>query len=210
VGNWELGHGLTAENLKALAKVLKRDSGWILTGMPHFAPIDNVKWANTKDQRSSTKGEHHGVMEVAVTASAGGGSQPFFENVTLDNGITIATEMVKGEWTFPDSYLREIGASGQRTCIIEITGDSMTKPDGSGIHSGDRVMINLDDRNPTPPGLFALWDGFGVVVKRIERVPGSEPAAIRLISDNPSHSPYERTCDEVTIIGRLQWRAHRL
>lgn len=150
------------------------------------------------------------VPEVDVRAGAGLGGEAILENLTDGNGHTISSDATKGIWQFPPEYLAEVSLRPKQVRIIEIFGDSMTRPDGGGLHSGDRVMVDLGDRNPTPPGIFAIWDGFGVVVKRLERIMGSEPAAIRLISDNPAHEPYERTAGEVNIIGRIVWFARRL
>ena len=150
------------------------------------------------------------VSEINVRGGLGAGGESILENFTLSNGHTISADSVRGEWLFPDDYLAEIRVRSRNVRIIEVFGDSMEKDDGGGILSGDRVMIDISDRNPTPPGIFAVWDGFGIVVKRIERVPQSDPPAIKLISDNPSHEPYILTADEAGIIGRLIWFARRL
>ena len=56
----------------------------------------------------------------------------------------------------------------------------------------------------------AAMDGLGVVVKRLEHVMGTEPPRLRISSDNDRHQSYERTLDEVNIIGRVVWVARRL
>jgi phage repressor protein C with HTH and peptisase S24 domain len=52
-----------------------------------------------------------------------------------------------------------------------------------------------------PPGV----DGMGLVVKRLEHVPMSDPPRVRIISDNPHYTPYECTADEINIVGRVRW-----
>lgn len=81
---------------------------------------------------------------------------------------------------------------------------------GRTLKNCDRVFVDMGDRRIGIPDVFVLWDGFGVFVKRLERIMGSEPAAIRLISDNPAHEHYERTAGEVNTIGRIVWFARRL
>jgi phage repressor protein C with HTH and peptisase S24 domain len=44
--------------------------------------------------------------------------------------------------------------------------------------SGDRVLIDTSQRVPVPPGIFAIWDGMGLVAKRIEHEPNSDPAMV--------------------------------
>lgn len=71
---------------------------------------------------------------------------------------------------------------------------------------GDRAIINTRDKTPSPPGSFAVWDGFGVVIKMVEIVPGSKPPRIRLSSRNPAYQPYEVDYGEARIIGRVRGR----
>lgn len=79
------------------------------------------------------------------------------------------------------------------------------------LEAGDRVMVDLSDRRPSPDGLFALWDGIGVVVKRLEHIPYSDPTRFRIISDNTErHNSYERNGDEINVIGRVIWLARKI
>jgi phage repressor protein C with HTH and peptisase S24 domain len=50
----------------------------------------------------------------------------------------------------------------------------------------------------------------GLVAKRLEHVPNSEPPAVRVISDNGFYSPYERSAEEIHIIGRIRWFAREI
>ena len=45
---------------------------------------------------------------------------------------------------------------------------------------------------PVPPDIFVIWDGMGLVAKRIERVPHSDPPEVVLKSFNPEYYSYER------------------
>ena len=71
------------------------------------------------------------------------------------------------------------------------------------LYPGQKVMVNTRDNRPTPPGLFYVWDGMGLVIKRVELVPGSNPPTVRIKSDNPKYDTYERTIDEAHINGRI-------
>ena len=48
------------------------------------------------------------------------------------------------------------------------------------------------------------------MAKRLEHVANSEPPLVRIISDNKVYAPYERSADEVTIIGRIRWFAREI
>ena len=50
----------------------------------------------------------------------------------------------------------------------------------------------------------------GLVAKRLEHIPNSDPPVVRIISDNPRYGAYDRTAEEVSIIGRLRWFAREI
>lgn len=134
------------------------------------------------------------VREVLVTASAGGGSFPDAEH-------TVA------EWRFPTEWLRgEIRNMAAELRVITIDGDSMSPT----LEPGDKVVVDMSGTTPSPPGIFALWDGLALVAKRLEYIEGSEPATVRILSDNLRYRAYERTADEIKIVGRIRGRWQRL
>jgi hypothetical protein len=63
---------------------------------------------------------------------------------------------------------------------------------------------------PSPPGIFILDDGVGLVAKRIEIIPSTTPQMLCISSENSACSSYLRRIDEVHIIGRVVWFARRL
>ncbi len=50
----------------------------------------------------------------------------------------------------------------------------------------------------------------GLVAKRIEHVPHSEPPKVVITSVNPDYASYERLAEEVRLVGRALWVARRL
>ncbi len=127
------------------------------------------------------------IPEYDVRLSAGGG--------TLGDGDTL-----KGSWRFPRGYVaRELRANANSLHIVEVIGDSMEPK----LVPGDRIVVDQNDTNPTPPGIFALWDGYGLVVKNLQRVHKSDPAKLLLISENPKYPPYEVYFEDINIIGRV-------
>lgn len=119
----------------------------------------------------------------------------------------VSDEPELGSWSFPELWLRtELRASVSELRIITIDGDSM-----EGIlRSGDKVIVHIGRTEPSPPGIFILFDGIGLVAKRLEFIEGSDPPTVRISSSNPSYPPYERTVDEINIIGRVVGRWERL
>ena len=120
------------------------------------------------------------IEELDVRASAGSGSN----GLTDENSRTVAAwqipnEIVRGYTTAPAAELRII-----------------------------TVLVDTADRRPSPPGVFVVWDGLGLVVKRVQLLPHTDPPRVKITSDNQNYEPYERTLDEAYIQGRVigQWR----
>lgn len=126
------------------------------------------------------------IPEYDVRLSAGGGA-------------LIESDRRKGTWRFPHDYVsRELRAHARGLSIVEVIGDSMEPK----LMPGDRIAVDHADINPTPPGIFALWDGFGLVVKHVQRVHGTNK--VLLVSENAVYPPYEVLIDEIKIIGRIK------
>lgn len=127
------------------------------------------------------------IIELDVRAAAGAGALVEYEDPV-------------GEWRMPGAVLRlQTRSPEDELRIITATGDSMEP----GIPPGTRVLVDTADKKPSPPGVFVVDDGVGIVIKRVQIIPGSDPPAIRLSSDNPQYAPYERTLDEAAILGRV-------
>jgi phage repressor protein C with HTH and peptisase S24 domain len=135
------------------------------------------------------------VPELDVRASAGHGA--FHEG----------DEEIKAVWMFPDAVIRhELRARSANLRMITIDGDSMEPL----LASGDRVLVDTAQRVPAPPGIFVIWDGLGIVAKRIEHIPTAEPSRVVIKSVNPLYGDYERPTEEVNIIGRVIWAGKKL
>jgi phage repressor protein C with HTH and peptisase S24 domain len=132
------------------------------------------------------------IEELDVRASAGA-------------GLTGEGERVVDTWQIPTTIIRAYStAPASDLRIITVMGDSMEPA----LQPGQRVLVDTGDRKPSPPGIFVVWDGLGLVVKRVQMLPHSDPARVKISSDNPKYDPYERTIDEAYIQGRVigQWR----
>lgn len=134
------------------------------------------------------------VVELDVRAAAGAG---------LENGES-PPEVAK--WAVPRALVEGVTtALASRLRVITIYGDSMEPT----LSPGTRVMVDTEDRVPSPPGIFVVFDGLGLVCKRVEFLPRSDPPSVRLMSDNPRYSAYECPLEEAHIqarvIGRWHW-----
>lgn len=122
--------------------------------------------------------------------------------------VEVTDEVENGEpYHFQRSWIvHDLKADPTNLRIMHVEGDSMMPT----LHSGDVVLVDLAKRSPTPPGIFVLFDGMGLVAKRLEHIPNNDPPKVRVISDNTFYGPYERTSNEVNIIGRIRWFAREI
>lgn len=129
-------------------------------------------------------------------------STGFLNDISYNyNADNLSTRRIKDNWKIPAEYLNEMNVQTKNVYIIEALGDSMYPT----IATGDKVIVDTSakGRIPSPAGIFAIWDGLGVTIKRIELIPNTDPQTLKIISDNPKHSTYERSIDECRIIGRV-------
>ena len=132
------------------------------------------------------------IVEYDVQPQAGGGA----EMLPLQAD---GQHRMIGEWSMPADFLRANVADPSGLAVIRVEGDSM-EPD---YLAGERLLVDTNKRIPSPPGVYVLWDGFGLVLKRVEILPGATPPRLRIKSINPSYAEYERPMDDVQINGRV-------
>ena len=71
------------------------------------------------------------------------------------------------------------------------------------------VLVDLEDKKPSPPGAFIVSDGFGCMVRNCAFVPQSKPPKIKIAAANEGFQPQIPEEGNFVIIGRviakLQW-----
>ena len=148
-------------------------------------------------EERATSVARDGVVEIPeydIKLSAGG-------------GYLVDREDIKAKWSFGRGYITgELRLNPATLSMVEIVGDSMTPT----LYPGDRVLVNHEDTNVYREGVFAVWNGYATVAKRVEVMLGSAPPRLMLISDNKSHNQYEVGADEINVIGRIVWFARRM
>ncbi|MBS1003195.1 S24 family peptidase [Acetobacter thailandicus] len=130
------------------------------------------------------------VPELDISPQAGGGA------IVSD---IIEHQQPVGHWSFPRTLVGSFVNDLSKLAIVRVAGDSM-EPD---YRAGDRILVDTGHIMPSPAGVYVLWDGIGVVLKRVEIVMGVEPKRIRIMSINPAYQVYELPLDEVQINGRV-------
>ena len=62
---------------------------------------------------------------------------------------------------------------------------------------GNIVMIDTSQRTVSPPDIFLLHDGLGLVIKQIELTPNTSPITLRMFSQNNAYRNCDFSIDEV-------------
>lgn len=207
-GALESGTAQSSAEIAATAEVLQVALEWLRDGKGdpptghHIPPVSAVDGDIGRTSADA-------ILEIDVRAGAGGGCVPVESYVTDGDGNAYAAEGVRDEWRLPATIMRELlHAAPQHIRAFEVIGDSMVSPDSRqfSLYPGDRVFVDTRDTRAHPEGVFVLWDGFGVVVKRLQLVRGADPARVKIISANPQYEAYEATVEEIRIIGRYAGR----
>lgn len=202
VGNWERDEGIKAANIELISEVFDVSYDWLARGRGQMRDDDvgderqirRVDSAQPKLPRQfvADSSDYITIPEHDVRASAG-------------PGTIVEDETEVASWPLPHDYVRHVlSLRSAKLAMIEVIGDSMEPT----LRSGDKIMVDLADKNVAQLGVFALFDGDATVVKRVEKVMGTEK--IRLSSDNPHHREYEVSADTVSIAGRVVWFGRRL
>ena len=115
----------------------------------------------------------------------------------------------KARWHLPEGMIRHEGdANPEGLRILRVRGNSM-EPE---LCEDDRLLVDTARRVPETGEMFVLWDGSGLVVKRIEhvRADGSAASELRLKSANPDYADYTRLAEDVHIVGKVLWTVRRV
>ncbi|AYG66777.1 MULTISPECIES: LexA family transcriptional regulator [unclassified Rhizobium] len=209
-----------AEIANRYAKKFGTSAGYLLTGegprtVARVAPTIVTSFdPDVQDQDGFAEdGEEHsysrehwtpqiaGAMpEVDVKLGAGSGIIGEVINLPVGSG-NVAGHKIVAEWLIPTGYLRnEAKASPNHTIIMEVVGDSMQPT----YMPGDRVIVDLSQNQMTTDTVYAISDGYSEPqIKRLQRVPFTQPSQVKIISDNPALETFTVELERLTIIGRI-------
>jgi phage repressor protein C with HTH and peptisase S24 domain len=175
------------EKLARIARVLKVDPDWLLSGRGRLQGGDPI----TEDYHN----EFVPIQYVAARPSMGGGA------------IVEDKERIGRDFHFRRAWIRDrLKAAPSMLRVMAVQGDSMMPT----LNEGDIILVDMNQCSLIPPGIFVLHDGMGVVARRLEHVPMSDPPRVRIISDSGRYTPYDCTADKINIIGRVRWYGREL
>lgn len=110
-------------------------------------------------------------------------------------------------WTLPRSFASGFLENLDSLAIVRVAGDS-AEPE---YQAGERILVDRSQVTPSPPGIYLLWDGFGLILKRVEVIfGGGIPVKLRVSSINQAYETCEQALNGVRIFGRVvgkwQWK----
>lgn len=205
--------GLT---LKEVSRALGRNDAYLqqflYRGSPRRLPEDarhQLAALLACDHRTLLPPEDAAAFAKPTTGQA----IPFFPiHASAGGGAINRNEPSAEHFSFPAEVLRTITASPHaKLRLITISGDSMSPT----LEHGDIVMIDCAQLWPSPPGIFILDDGVGLVAKRLDLLPeesadAHRPHRIQITAENTQYARYQRDIEEVHIVGRVVWFARAL
>lgn len=144
--------------------------------------LSNLTVSSQPNQRS--------IAELDVRAAAGPGALNEVESPIA-------------YWGFPSETVQVMGGNIDDIRIIRVDGDSMEPA----LYSGDRVAVDCTRRAPSPPGIYVLYDGAGLIIKRLESMPDG---MVKISSENSNYSTTTQPLDALDIKGRVVWMSRAI
>jgi phage repressor protein C with HTH and peptisase S24 domain len=168
--------------LEQIARVLKVEVDWLVSGM---GAVEGEPPDLTRDPEAFVP-----IPALEPPARAG-------------RGRVVETVLATAEpYQFRRSWILDhLQVDPEALRVMRIEGDSMQPT----LQEGDLVLVNTGRRQPSPPGIFILFDGMALVAKRLELTGDAGQPRVRVRSDNPAYEAYERPLDAISIIGRVRW-----
>jgi len=189
----------TGMNRSFSQQTIAQVEGSKLKSVPEWFPLAQDVFAasdtETKEDPHLTAGRSDSMVAIQhLPTFVGVGGGGTFEG---DMGVVyFSRALIENELRAPPEALLAMVAEG----------NSM-EPDFRG---GDQILVDTRRKSLAQPGAFCLWDGDGHVIKFLEKMPGSDPPAVRVISLNPIYEPKERLVEEINLVGRVVWFGRRV
>lgn len=188
--------GLSLESVIRIARVLQVEPEEVSDEFS-IEDLEQAKGMAVFPKRPSEKGD---IPNFTIHAGMGpGGALSVMTNEAGD----IYSDYSDGFWSFPDSVKAGFKRMS-KVFALPVIGDSMepTLPNGA------FVFIDTTHNVPSPPDIYALDYGDGLMIKRVEMLPGAEKVVV--MSDNKRYREHELAQDDVRVYGRVvawfQWR----
>lgn len=109
-------------------------------------------------------------MDTSVSTGSGPLDDDEADSNEHDQGFAMPLDFLHKITPTPSAKLR----------LITISGDSIPPV----LKHGDVVMLDCAQKQPSPPGIYIVDEGVGLVAKRLDLVPATQPQMLKLTSEN--------------------------
>ena len=123
---------------------------------------------------------------------------------TANGAMLVTTDAGAKPCYFRNEWIKEnLKTRAEDLRALYVRGDSMSPT----LVEGDLILVNISQRVPNPPGVFVLFDGMGLLTKRLEMISKDK---VRILSDNSRYAPYERDVSEINVVGKVIWLSREI
>jgi len=129
------------------------------------------------------------------------GEYVFVSDLSVEGSMLI-NKPKKVKMSFKKDWIKNtLNTNTENIRAIRINGDYMEPT----LLNGDVALVDISKRVPNPPGIYILYDGHGLVAKRLESIKKSGESFIFITSDNKNYESYKCKLQDTNIIGKIVW-----
>lgn len=167
----------TSSKLTAIAEQLGVSVQYLLSGVHQVMSPRHREWSDVVEIPSI---EAEPTANGTILVSADTDQKPYY---------------FKNDWVH-----KRLKSRAEDLRAVYVKSDNMSPT----LQEGDMLLVNITLKIPNPPGIFVVFDGAGLVIKRLEMVNKDN---VRVLSDNHQYTPYERELSEINMVGKVVWLA---
>lgn len=192
---WNEGTVPGPDHLRRIREVTGASIDWLLTGEgPKRRQADQSAAEYSIADKEILAGDEYVYLPLFNVRAAAGG------------GALVDTEQVLDVLAFKATWIRaELRANPASLYLIYVEGESMEPT----LRPGDLILV--DRSAAIRDGIFVLRLDDGLLVKRLQRLPGNQ---VKVTSDNPAYEPFSidlsKAPEGLSIIGRVVWSGRRM
>jgi phage repressor protein C with HTH and peptisase S24 domain len=191
--------GKSASHIYKICRGMSRPSMAYLQELYAEYRVD-LNWLLTGDQNESSQAAGQPKDSELVFA-------PMFDvQASAGMGSDVQVEDVEDYFAFNKSFLsRQLNVSSEQLAFVTISGDSMLPT----LHDGDRVLVDMSQKNVAREGLYLLQSEDGLMAKRLTDNQGE----LSVVSDNLEYENWtiSRHSREINpVAGKIVWCARTI
>jgi phage repressor protein C with HTH and peptisase S24 domain len=119
-----------------------------------------------------------------------------------DGSYIVSTKPQSEAFFFKKDWIeKHLNTRPENLRVVFIQGDIMEPT----LYNNDMVLMDISKTVPNPPGIFVIFEGAGLIVKRLEYIRKHNTPQVIIKPDNRRYTSYECDLLEVDIVGKVVW-----